>query len=69
MTIGFIFWLLMILWILFGFYVNWPDGGVWTRQHAGPIGGNLLLFVLLFLLGWAVFGFVVQGPGPIVHHQ
>lgn len=58
MTIGFLFWLLMILWLVFGFYVNRADfqGGKY-----GVLGGNLLLFVLLFLLGWRVFGFVIQG--------
>lgn len=58
MTIGFLFWLLMILWLLFGLYWNRTDlqGG-----NYGIVGGNLLLFVLLFLLGWRVFGFVIQG--------
>jgi len=61
-TIGFIFWLLMILWLIFGLYWNWPQGGVNGPRAFGPLGGNLLLFVLLFILGWAVFGFVIQGP-------
>lgn len=58
MTLGFLFWLLMILWLLFGLYWNRTDiqGG-----NYGILGGNLLLFVLLFLLGWKVFGFVIQG--------
>lgn len=58
MTIGFIFWLLMLLWILFGLYSNREDlrGGKY-----GATGGNLLLFILLFLLGWRVFGFIIQG--------
>lgn len=59
MTIGFLFWLLMILWLLFGLYTGWP------RDNAPAgfrlLGGNLLLFVLLFLLGWKCFGFVIQG--------
>lgn len=58
MSIGMIFWILMLLWIIFGFYWNRSElqGGNW-----GPMGGNLLLFVLLFLLGWKCFGFIVQG--------
>ncbi len=58
MTIGFLFWLLMILWFLFGLYWNRSDiaGG-----NYGWFGGNLLLFILLFLVGWRVFGFPVQG--------
>lgn len=50
MTIGFLFWLLMILWAL-----TWL--GVITIAWAGPA----LLFILLFLLGWKVFGFPIQG--------
>ena len=63
MPIGLLFWVLMILWLLFGF--------VWYRQ--GPAwnygwGGNmLLLFILLFLLGWAEFGFILQGRGSPFH--
>lgn len=59
MSIGFIFWLLMLLWLLFGMYWNWPKEQ--TPSGFGTLGGNLLLFVLLFLLGWKVFGFIVQG--------
>lgn len=59
MTIGFIFWLLMLLWLLFGMYWNWPKEQ--TPAGFGTLGGNLLLFVLLFLLGWKVFGFMIQG--------
>jgi len=57
-TIGAIFWLLMILWLVFGLYLNRSDlrGG-----NYGLAGGNLLLFLLLFLLGWKVFGFPIQG--------
>jgi hypothetical protein len=57
MPIGLLFWMLMILWLIFG--------GVWRRQGAAWVygwGGNmLLLFVLLFLLGWNDFGFILQG--------
>lgn len=58
MTIGFLFWLLMILWFVFGVYWTGPD---FQAGRYGIVGSNLLLFVLLFLLGWKVFGFVIQG--------
>ncbi len=61
MPLGVLFWLLMVLWLLFGLYWHWPAAADGPRGFA-PLGGNLLLFILLFLLGWAVFGFVVQGP-------
>jgi hypothetical protein len=60
MTIGFIFWLLMFLWLIFGIINNWP--GVPARPYA-PLGNVALLFILFFLLGWACFGLAIQGPG------
>ncbi len=56
MSVAFVFWLLMLLWLIFGFVFFWPMGGSWY-----PVGGNLLLFVLLGLLGWKVFGFPIHG--------
>jgi hypothetical protein len=57
MTIGACFWIIMLLWFLFGIY--------WNRSElSGPgwnLGGHGLLFILLFLLGWKVFGFPIQG--------
>jgi len=60
MTLGLAFWILMIIWLVFGLYFGY-------RQPASPpwghylLGGNLLLFILLLLLGWAVFGAPLRG--------
>lgn len=54
MSIGTLFWFLMIIWVLFGFAWNWP-GNSYVGPY-GPIGNTLLLFILLMLLGWRVFG-------------
>jgi Na+/proline symporter len=56
-TIGFLFWLLMLLWLLFGLWWNRTDlrGG-----NYGLVGGNLLLFIVLCLLGWQTFGNPIQ---------
>jgi hypothetical protein len=54
MYIGTIFWILMIL-----TFFGWG----WGRPWSGPVWGwgpNLLVFVLLFLLGWHAFGFVIH---------
>lgn len=53
MSKGLLFWILMILWLLFSIWGNWPAmrGG-----NYGFLGGSLLLFVLLAILGWAAFG-------------
>jgi hypothetical protein len=57
MPLAYIFWLLMILWVIFGlgypFIVAAPD-----RRIVG--GGNVLLFVLLLLLGLQVFGSIIK---------
>lgn len=52
MTLGLAFWVLMLLWLVFGFWSNWPS----TGSPLKPLGGTLLLFILLALLGWAQFG-------------
>lgn len=52
MTLGLAFWVLMLVWAVFGLLV-----------HFGVVGGayaigtsTLLLFVLFGLLGWQTFG-------------
>ena len=58
MQIGLLFWILMVLWLVFGAYSNRADlrGG-----NYGPLGGSLMLFILILLLGWKVFGSPIQG--------
>ena len=48
-----VFWVMMILWALLGFMWDWPG----SSFRYGAVGGRLMLFILLFLLGWKVFGF------------
>jgi hypothetical protein len=60
MTISFIFWLLMLLWLVFGLWSFWPRAG----NPAAPLpvmGGSGFMFILLFLLGWKVFGWPIAG--------
>jgi hypothetical protein len=47
----------MVLWLVFGMYWN---SGDFKSGNYGVFGGNLLLFVLLFLLGWHCFGFIIK---------
>ena len=48
MSFGLAYWVLMLVWLVFGLWTSWPN--------VRAAGGNLLLFVLLVLLGWRVFG-------------
>ncbi len=53
MTLGLAFWILMLLWLVFGMWNSWPNHVL--------VGGNLLLFILLLLLGWHDFGPPIRG--------
>ena len=59
MKIGLLFWILMLVWLLFGLWVYWPVGGG-SVVTFGPAGGSFLLFVLVGILGWKVFGAPLQ---------
>lgn len=60
MTLGLIFWVLMLIWAVVGLMWNWPGTASAVGSY-GPIGNTVLLFVLLLLLGWRVFGAPVHG--------
>jgi hypothetical protein len=55
MTRSLLFWVLMILWLLFGAIIAWHP---YTYQ---TVGGGLLQFVLFALIGWQIFGPPVKG--------
>ena len=52
MTLGLAFWVLMLIWAVFGLLVHFGVlGGVYAIGTS-----TVLLFVLFGLLGWQVFG-------------
>jgi len=56
MSLSLLFWVLMIVSFLFG---------LWSKLALGPggmkpVGTTLLIFVLLAILGWAVFGAAIH---------
>ena len=56
MPLSLLFWILMLLWAVFGVFPNWPKG----EASYFPFAGSLLLFVLIGLLGWQVFGAAIH---------
>jgi len=57
---GLLFWILMLLWLVIGLFTYWPATGG-TMVAYGPVGGSLILFLLIGLLGWKEFGPPLQG--------
>jgi hypothetical protein len=52
MTLGLAYWVLMMIWLVFGLLVHFSMvAAPWAAT-----GDVLLLFVLFLLLGWQVFG-------------
>lgn len=54
MTLGLAFWILMLIVVVLGAYWNWGTPSPAART-------DLLLFALLVLLGWKVFGAPLHG--------
>ena len=56
MTLQFWFWIIMALWLVFGF---WRARAVGDQLY--PFwGGHLLVFLLFAILGWQIFGAPVK---------
>lgn len=53
MSIALLFWIIMLVGLLFGAYTNRTAPLAWASN-------SLVLWVLLALLGWAVFGAAVH---------
>ena len=52
-SIGFLYWLILILWFLFGAWsFRVPEG----RYNWVGFGGSFILILLLALIGWKLFG-------------
>jgi hypothetical protein len=58
MSFGLLFWVLVILWAIFGFFYYYRPTVFGGYAYAG---NSVLLIVLFSLLGWAVFGPPLHG--------
>lgn len=51
MPLGFVFWVVMLVTLVLGLAVAWP-----RQAPYHVLGGSLLWWLLLAILGWATFG-------------
>lgn len=61
LTISFIYWLLMLLWVIFGIVWYWPRVPTPAPAPRSYAFGHVLIFVLFFILGYAEFGWPIGG--------
>lgn len=52
MSIGLLFWIVYLVWVILGVYNN--------RVNQALIGYHVVIAVLLFLVGWRLFGFPIH---------
>jgi hypothetical protein len=52
LTLGLIFWILMLLWLVFGIATRMGS----VPEQYGVWGNQVFLFILFLLIGWRVFG-------------
>ena len=55
MTLANAYWVIMLIWLVLSAWAFWP-----ARSFA-LVGGNLVLFALLVIVGWKVFGPPIHG--------
>jgi hypothetical protein len=51
------YWVILVIWALFYGWGNWSDG---PNGRYGRLGGGVVLFVLLVLIGLKVMGSIVK---------
>ena len=57
MTLGLVFWILMLLWFVFGLWWYWTP----SQPRWGWAGHSGFLFILFLILGWHAFGPPIHG--------
>ena len=57
MPMSILYWVLMIIWLIFGMWAGYTPGQPYPYRSWG---GNLLIFILMGILGYKVFGGPIQ---------
>ena len=50
------FWILFVITLVFGIFVQGPWRGTQPAYPWAPFGSWLILFILIGILGWGVYG-------------
>lgn len=53
MSLAVLFWMLMVIWLVFGFWSGYSPGQPYNLRNWG---GSMLNWILFAVLGWQVFG-------------
>jgi hypothetical protein len=61
MTLGLLFWILMIIWLVFDLWSGYVPNQPYPVR---AFGRSFLVLILFIILGWAVFGPPVSSNGP-----
>jgi hypothetical protein len=64
MTLTFLFWFFMLLWVIFGCWETYGSAPE-QRRWIGPRYG--IVFILFLIVGWALFGFPIEGESRPRH--
>jgi hypothetical protein len=57
MPLSILYWILMLLWLVFGLWSGYTPGQAYTYR---AWGGSILQFILFAVIGWKLFGPPIQ---------
>lgn len=60
MAAGIWFWIIYVICVLAGVFFSWPIDNTPGQKIWRPFGVNIVIFILLGILGWKVFGPPIQ---------
>jgi hypothetical protein len=66
MSMGLMFWVLMLLWLVFSLASAFGGGAI---GQYGPAVNSVLLFILFVLLGWKVFGLLFRSASEAMQGE